>query len=62
VAEVDRLVGRGEIDPDDVHLPGVFVDYIFEAREHQNLIEFRTTRQREPGERREQEKQEKGDR
>jgi 3-oxoacid CoA-transferase subunit A len=62
VAEVDRLVRRGEIDPDDVHLPGVFVDYIFEAREHQNLIEFRTTRQREPGERREQEKQEKGDR
>jgi 3-oxoacid CoA-transferase subunit A len=49
VAEVDRLVGRGELDPDDIHLPGVFVDYIFEAREHKNPIEFRTTR---PGGRR----------
>jgi 3-oxoacid CoA-transferase subunit A len=46
VAEVDRLVGRGELDPDDVHLPGVFVDHIFEAREHKNPIEFRTTRPR----------------
>jgi 3-oxoacid CoA-transferase subunit A len=44
VAEVDRLVGRGELDPDDVHLPGIFVHHIFEAREHRNPIEFRTTR------------------
>jgi 3-oxoacid CoA-transferase subunit A len=43
VAEVDRLVGRGEIDPEDVHLPGLFVDYIFEAREHKNIIEHHTT-------------------
>ncbi len=46
VAEVDRLVGRGELDPDDIHLPGLYVDRIFEAREHQNPIEFRTTRPR----------------
>ncbi len=46
VAEVDRLVGRGELDADDIHLPGLFVDYIFEAREHRNPIEFRTTRPR----------------
>jgi 3-oxoacid CoA-transferase subunit A len=46
VAEVDRLVGRGELDPDDVHLPGLFVDHIFEARDHKNPIEFRTTRPR----------------
>jgi 3-oxoacid CoA-transferase subunit A len=44
VAEVDRLVGRGELDPDDIHLPGVFIDHIFEAREHKNAIEFLTTR------------------
>jgi 3-oxoacid CoA-transferase subunit A len=49
VAEVDRLVGRGELDPDDVHLPGLFVDFIFEAREHANPIEFRTTRPRPAG-------------
>jgi 3-oxoacid CoA-transferase subunit A len=46
VAEVDRLVGRGELDPDDVHLPGLFVDRIFEARQHANPIEYRTTRPR----------------
>jgi 3-oxoacid CoA-transferase subunit A len=46
VAEVDRLVGRGELDPDDVHLPGIFVHHIFEARDHKNPIEFRTTRGR----------------
>ena len=46
VAEVDRLVGRGELDPDDIHLPGIFVHHIFEARTHKNPIEFRTTRKR----------------
>ena len=49
VAEVDRLVGRGELDPDDIHLPGVFVDHVFEARQHQNPIEYRTTRPRAGG-------------
>jgi 3-oxoacid CoA-transferase subunit A len=49
VAEVDRLVGRGELEPDDVHLPGIFVTHIFEARDHQNIIEFRTTRPRSQG-------------
>jgi 3-oxoacid CoA-transferase subunit A len=46
VAEVDRLVGRGELDPDDVHLPGIFVDRVFEARTHADPIEYRTTRTR----------------
>jgi 3-oxoacid CoA-transferase subunit A len=49
VAEVDLLVGRGELDPDDIHLPGLYVDRIFEARDHQNPIEFRTTRPRPGG-------------
>lgn len=47
IVEVDRLVGRGQIDPDDVHLPGIFVHRIFEAVEHKNIIEHRTTRPRE---------------
>jgi 3-oxoacid CoA-transferase subunit A len=46
VAEVDRLVGRGELDPDDIHLPGVFVHRLFEATSHKNPIEYRTTRPR----------------
>jgi 3-oxoacid CoA-transferase subunit A len=44
VAEVDRLVPLGTIDPDDVHLPGLFVQRIVEVPAHKNVIEFRTTR------------------
>lgn len=44
VAEVDRLVPRGALDPDDVHLPGVFVHRLFAAPTHTDAIEFRTTR------------------
>jgi 3-oxoacid CoA-transferase subunit A len=46
VAEVDRLVDEGGLDPDDVHLPGLFVKRIVEVQEHRNTIEFRTTRER----------------
>ena len=44
VAEVDRLVPTGALDPDDVHLPGLFVQRIVEVPQHKNVIEFRTTR------------------
>jgi 3-oxoacid CoA-transferase subunit A len=44
VAEVDKLVPVGALDPDDVHLPGLFVQRIVEVPVHQNVIEFRTTR------------------
>jgi 3-oxoacid CoA-transferase subunit A len=44
VAEVDKLVHRGAIDPDDVHLPGIFVKRIVEVREHRDVIEHLTTR------------------
>ncbi len=46
VAEVDRLVPLGELGPDDIHVPGLFVKRIFEAKDHANHIEFRTTRPR----------------
>src|SRR4051794_35580050 len=49
VAEVDRLVDAGQIDPDDVHLPGLFVRRVVEVREHRNVIEHRTTRARGGG-------------
>lgn len=49
VAEVDRLVPRGQLDPDDVHLPGIYVRRLFEARDHANVIEHRTTRTRPGG-------------
>ena len=44
VAEVDELVELGEIAPDDVHLPGLFVQRIFEAPTHRDPSEHRTTR------------------
>jgi 3-oxoacid CoA-transferase subunit A len=44
IAEVDKLVHRGAIDPDDVHLPGIFVKRVVEVRSHQDVIEHRTTR------------------
>ena len=49
VAEVDRLVEPGALDPDDVHLPGLFVQRLVEVRQHKNVIEFRTTRPRAGG-------------
>jgi len=45
VAEVDELVGLGEIDPDDVHLPGIFVNRVIEVRDHEDQFEYRTVRQ-----------------
>jgi 3-oxoacid CoA-transferase subunit A len=44
VAEVDKLVPLGALDPDDVHLPGLFVQRIVEVPVHRNVIEFRTIR------------------
>src|SRR5690606_2650933 len=44
IAEVDELVPLGAIDPDDVHLPGIFVQRIVHVPEHVNFIEYRTTR------------------
>lgn len=46
VVEVDELVEVGQIDPDDIHLPGLFVNRIFQAA-HENPIEHRTVRTRE---------------
>lgn len=48
IAEVDHLVERGALDPDDIHLPGIYIDRIFEFTNHKNPIEYRTTRPR-PG-------------
>ncbi len=48
VAEVDELVPVGELDPDAVHLPGIFVQRVVHVPEHADIIEFRTTRPR-PG-------------
>ncbi|MBK6528078.1 MAG: CoA transferase subunit A [Deltaproteobacteria bacterium] len=42
IAEIEELVEPGQIDPDQVHLPGVFVQRVFVGRDYQKRIERRT--------------------
>ncbi|MBO0841111.1 MAG: CoA transferase subunit A, partial [Sciscionella sp.] len=42
IAEVEELVEPGEIDPDDVHLPGVFVQRVVHAPNIEKRVEKRT--------------------
>jgi 3-oxoacid CoA-transferase len=42
VAEVEQLVEVGELDPDQIHTPGIFVDRIIQGEKFEKRIEFRT--------------------
>jgi 3-oxoacid CoA-transferase len=42
VAEVEELVEVGELDPDHIHLAGVYVDRIIQGSRYEKRIEFRT--------------------
>jgi acyl CoA:acetate/3-ketoacid CoA transferase alpha subunit len=44
VAEVEELVAVGELDPDQVHTPGIYVDRIVAGEVYEKRIERRTTR------------------
>jgi 3-oxoacid CoA-transferase len=44
IAEVEELVEPGELGPDEIHLPGIFVQRIFQGKAYVNPIEKRTTR------------------
>ncbi len=46
IAEVEQLVELGEIPPDQVHTPGIFVQAIFQGVGYEKRIEKRTVRQR----------------
>ena len=46
VVEADTLVGVGQLDPDDVHLPGIFVQRVVEVSVHEDPFEYRTVRPR----------------
>jgi 3-oxoacid CoA-transferase subunit A len=48
VAEVEHLVEAGEIDPDHIHTPGIFVKRLVHVPNPQKRIEQRTTRKRAP--------------
>src|SRR5580700_8258069 len=47
VAEVEHLVPAGQINPDHIHTPGIFVKRIVEVGTGNKRIEFRNTRKRE---------------
>lgn len=47
IAEVEELVPAGELDPDEIHLPGIYVQRIIQGSQYQKWIEQRTVRQRE---------------
>ncbi len=44
IAEVEELVPAGELDPDMIHTPGIFVHRIFQGKDYEKRIEQRTTR------------------
>jgi 3-oxoacid CoA-transferase subunit A len=44
VAEVEELVPAGELDPNAIHTPGIFVQRIFQGENYEKRIEQRTVR------------------
>jgi len=46
VAEVEELVPLGELDPNQIHTPGIFVQRIFQGKKFEKRIEQRTVRER----------------
>ena len=46
VAEVEEIVEIGELDPDSIHLPGIYVKRLINGAPYDKKIEFRMTRER----------------
>lgn len=44
IAEVEHLVEPGELDPDNIHVPGIYVHRIFEGKNYEKRIEKKTIR------------------
>ena len=49
VAEVEELVPAGELDPNNIHTPGIYVHRIFQGSNYEKRIEQRTVRKRVVG-------------
>ncbi len=47
IAEVEELVPVGELDPNQIHTPGIFVQRILQGENYEKRIEQRTVRKRE---------------
>jgi 3-oxoacid CoA-transferase subunit A len=48
VAEVEELVPAGTLDPNTIHVPGIFVHRIFQGAHYEKRIEQRTVRPKNP--------------
>ena len=46
IAEVENLVPTGELDPNMIHIPGIFVDRIFQGKKFEKRIEQLTIREK----------------
>ena len=46
IAEVEELVPAGELDPNNIHTPGIYVHRIFQGAGYEKRIEQRTTRKK----------------
>lgn len=46
IAEVEELVPAGELDPNEIHTPGIFVQRIFQGERFEKRIEQRTVREK----------------
>ena len=46
VAEVEEIVPVGSLDPDRIHLPGIYVKRMIVGAPYDKKIEFRTVRER----------------
>ena len=44
VVEVEELVSAGSLDPNQIHVPGIFVQRIFQGTDYEKRIEQRTVR------------------
>ena len=44
IAEVEELVPAGTLDPDEIHLPGIYVQHVFKGDHYNKWIEQRTVR------------------
>ena len=47
VAEVEELVPAGELNPNEIHVPGIFVQRIFQGTDYEKRIEQRTVRSKD---------------
>ncbi len=45
IAEVEELVNPGELNPDEIHTPGIYVHRIFKGKNYEKRIEQRTVRE-----------------